>query len=249
MSEQAPIGGSPPMFPEALSEGFHSPYRYRPLNGLTNAVLGVGALKCLAALVVGVALAHQWRLLIQIGGHMFPSHEGMTSAANANDRAVTAARRVFLVSMVVSYVLGGMWIYRAASNVRARGARRLTITPGWAVGWYFVPLAALVRPFEAMVEIWNASLSPERWRVLPVPGLLRVWWGFWISVGLFGYISAAIVRMGTAIPNLILGTQSGIVSAVIDIVTNGLFLTIVWRITRLQKNAPASASQTAAVFG
>jgi hypothetical protein len=249
MSEQAPTGESPLVFQDVNTETTGRKYRFRPLTGLTNTVLAFGLFKCLTALAALIALAHQWQLLAQIGGHMFPSREAMTTAANASDRAVRATSVFFLVALLVTYIASGMWIYRAACNVRAFGARRLTNTPGWAVGWYLVPFASLIKPFNAMVEIWNASRSPDRWRTLPTPDLLRWWWGLWLSLGLFGYVLAATSRMGVAIPTLILTTQAGMLNMAIDIVASAAFLSVVWRIARMQGGAQATVSQTAAVFG
>ena len=52
--------------------------------------------------------------------------------------------------------------------------------PGWAVGWYFVPIAWFWKPYQAMREIWRASVNPSNWRGAPVSPLLRWWWGLWI---------------------------------------------------------------------
>jgi hypothetical protein len=53
-------------------------------------------------------------------------------------------------------------------------------TPGWCVGWYFVPFANLVRPVQVMSEIWRAS-DPESgegaWISSRSTPLLALWWG------------------------------------------------------------------------
>jgi len=61
--------------------------------------------------------------------------------------------------LIATYVVFGMWIYRAAANIVAAMVPGFDYTPGWAVGWYFVPLANLFKPFGAMRQIWNASHS------------------------------------------------------------------------------------------
>ena len=60
---------------------------------------------------------------------------------------------------LITVVFFAMWIYRAAANVVAANVVGFDFTPGWAVGWYFVPFANLVQPFLAMRQIWNASHS------------------------------------------------------------------------------------------
>src|SRR5690242_12224870 len=60
---------------------------------------------------------------------------------------------LFLLTLVATIILVGRWIYRASGNAHTL-ANDLTITPGWAVGWFFIPFANLVRPFESMKETW-----------------------------------------------------------------------------------------------
>jgi hypothetical protein len=55
------------------------------------------------------------------------------------------------------------------------------ITPGWAVGWFFVPLLNLFKPFDGIREAWQVSAGSENWQAVPVPASLRVWWGLWIA--------------------------------------------------------------------
>ena len=56
----------------------------------------------------------------------------------------------------------------------------MRFTPGWAVGWYFVPIAWFWKPYQAMAEIWRASRNPAEWRGEPVSPLLAGWWVLWI---------------------------------------------------------------------
>jgi hypothetical protein len=70
-------------------------------------------------------------------------------------------------------VLFLVWIYRAARNVRALGREGMTITPGWCVGWFFVPVAMLFMPYRAMGEIAATSDAQERGQV---PTFVLGWW-------------------------------------------------------------------------
>ena len=81
---------------------------------------------------------------------------------------------------LVTGILVLVWIHRANHNARQLGAADMRFTPGWAVGWYFVPIAWFWKPYQAMTEIWRASRNPSAWRGEPVPPLLRWWWVLWI---------------------------------------------------------------------
>lgn len=102
-----------------------------------------------------------------------------------------------LVSLIASVILVGCWIYRASANAHAL-SDEMTISPGWAVGWYFVPIMNLVRPFQAMREAWMASHYRGNWHQEPTPSLLGWWWGLWIITNILGNISFRLSLTGGA---------------------------------------------------
>ena len=72
------------------------------------------------------------------------------------------------------------WIHRAHLNVRGLGATDLNISPGWAVGWFFVPIMNLWKPYQAMKELCQASRNPDAWKSEMPPGLITTWWTLWV---------------------------------------------------------------------
>ena len=70
------------------------------------------------------------------------------------------------------------WTYIATANVHAFGAEGLAAGPGMAVVSYFIPVANLVMPFQALRDVWKASVEPRDWEVIATPPLLRWWWFF-----------------------------------------------------------------------
>lgn len=111
------------------------------------------------------------------------------AAADVSDQRQAAIGLLSSAIFVVSGFLILKWVYRANSNARRLGATHLRFTPGWAVGWYFIPLLNLVRPYQAMKEIWRASSNPVNWKTEPVSSLLRWWWFFWIVFSFLGIAS------------------------------------------------------------
>ncbi|HEX8178700.1 MAG TPA: DUF4328 domain-containing protein [Pyrinomonadaceae bacterium] len=94
----------------------------------------------------------------------------------------------FLV-YVTTIIFFLLWLYRAYSNLPALGARGLDGSPGWAVGSFFIPFLNLVRPFQAVREIWRwskpgdsaAGIGGLSFTADTRAPLVAWWWGFWIA--------------------------------------------------------------------
>ena len=95
---------------------------------------------------------------------------------------------VYVCTAIVFFV----WLYRANANARALGADDMMVRPGWAIGWYFVPLANLAMPFVAMRELWKASTRPKDWQAIPSPATIPLWWACWLIAGFTGILSFRI---------------------------------------------------------
>ena len=67
---------------------------------------------------------------------------------------LAVVRVVFAIFLGITFL---KWIYRTNFNLRALSQERMSFTPGWSVGWYFVPIANLFKPYQAMKEIWANS--------------------------------------------------------------------------------------------
>lgn len=107
---------------------------------------------------------------------------------------------LFQFPLYITTVVGFlMWVYRAHSNLQFLQPEQLDFTPGWAVGWWFIPFANLVKPFQAIREIWSES-DPE---VTPggsifsaamhsAPTYMAAWWGFWIGSNILANITSNV---------------------------------------------------------
>lgn len=77
------------------------------------------------------------------------------------------------------------WIYIVNRNAQQWNSA-MTISPGWNVGWFFVPVAALWKPFEGIRETRGVTIDPEAPAWVSVPIWLRLWWGLWIAAAIYG---------------------------------------------------------------
>lgn len=128
-----------------------------------------------------------------------------------------------------------MWIHRMAWNAHAMaGSRHLDCTPGWAVGWYFIPIANLFKPYQAMKEIWQASRQPLRPDQAAVPLLFPLWWTLWLIAGAANQVS---LRMSFKADTVYQMSDAAVASIVCDVLSLALcvvFLGIVARLSHLQ---------------
>ena len=111
--------------------------------------------------------------------------------------AVAIAALASVLAMLTCVFLVARWIYRTNANAHALSSE-MTITPGWAVGWYFIPFANLFKPFQAMKETWLASHYRGNFHGEPTPSILGWWWGLWITHNIVVNISLRLAMQDDA---------------------------------------------------
>ncbi|WP_428306060.1 DUF4328 domain-containing protein [Lacipirellula sp.] len=101
------------------------------------------------------------------------------------DRAFTKFALVGSIKSLVSlvaFIAYLVWLYKSHSRLQGMSVANLRFTPGWAVGYQFIPFWNLIRPYQIMREIWHGSdpdgeplndCSPEEVRS---SWLVRLWW-------------------------------------------------------------------------
>ncbi|HOD66218.1 MAG TPA: DUF4328 domain-containing protein [candidate division Zixibacteria bacterium] len=134
---------------------------------------------------------------------------------------VTFGNALFLIAATVTtVVLFLMWIHRAYRVLEVNKVAGLKATAGWAVGWWFIPIANLVKPFEVTKEIFVRSERPPAggapWGAGPTPApagfvvstaqsresswIVGAWWLTWLAASfatnLSGFLSGAFYGLG-----------------------------------------------------
>jgi hypothetical protein len=137
--------------------------------------------------------------------------------AEANDLRQRMIGVLYLATFIVTGIVFLKWIYRANSNCHGFGARNMKFTPGWSVGYYFIPFVNLYRPYQAMKEIWKVSKNPADWQNEPGSPLLGWWWALWIISNILGQMSFRMSLGANTLSSLKESTIMSIVSALFDI--------------------------------
>jgi len=97
------------------------------------------------------------------------------AASDARMAVVTIFDRLLFLTSGIAFLV---WTYRMHTNATALGGSDyMEFTAGWAVGWYFIPIANLWKPYQALREIAQASHPDyDDWLHAPRPAILPMWW-------------------------------------------------------------------------
>ena len=155
--------------PVSLPDGPYGPYRDN---------------RALARWVVGALLMYTGFVVFWAVIALLYAYSTTAVSSEFVERIVTVVEGASWVTLA-TFVLFGVWIVRSGKNawlfhqLKRRTAARsgaryhevITTTPGWCVGWYFIPIANLWKPYVAMREIVRASTTGQA-----LPGYLLPFW-------------------------------------------------------------------------
>lgn len=104
---------------------------------------------------------------------------------------------IFALAFILTAIAIPVWFYRAHDNLKIL-KKKLNFTSGWAAGWFFVPFANLVYPAKVMKEIHNGTKVAydtvnRKLRLMPMAGIVLLWWTTYIFSGIFTRISNSMV--------------------------------------------------------
>ena len=176
----------------------------------------------------------QYRLVSDFEMGVYVDKASIDAAAESNDNRQKMVGVVQICAALAKIVVFAMWIYRANFNARALGAQDLEFSPGWAVGYFFVPILCLWKPYQAIKEIWRASKAPESWVWVKAGPALPWWWCFAILSFILGNLSGRLALQAKEINEVLTFTAMQIVSEGTGIVAVTLALLVVRQIHEMQ---------------
>jgi len=168
----------------------------------------------------------------------------MEEATRAFSRGnvIGVLQMLLFIGTAVAFLI---WLHRAYKNLPSLGQRHFRFTPGWAVGFYFIPFLNLFRPFQAMRELWHGS-EPGHWEPDEPPDGAEIqgrtvtpplvgWW--WALFCISGVISNFAVRLSLA-DSAASAQTSAVLMVISDLLTIPSALVtilLVGRLTRWQR--------------
>jgi hypothetical protein len=144
-----------------------------------------------------------------------------------------SAAATFIIFFSAAF-LSLKWCYRVQMNAHSM-ASGFSTTPPWAVGWFFVPIMNLFKPFQAVQEAWKAARSPSAWAAVQLPATLGWWWAAWIVSNIVSNLS---FRLSMADGDM--GQAANVVALLSDALTAAsdvLFIQVVTGLSNDQRHA------------
>jgi hypothetical protein len=210
-----------------LGDGYVSPVtRAHAARWLIGAVIAVDML-----LILFLGLQ---RSLLARGPFGFT--QGEWDASNARIGAVAL---LYLLVLTIAGIVFLRWLHLSYRNLRELRTEDMRFTPGWAVGYWFIPILNLWRPKQILDDLWRATdaradESPETWRELPASNLVRAWWVLILVSTLVGLYARSF---GGSIETISRAKQHNtalIVSQLLALATAVFFYALVGVLTRRQ---------------
>ncbi|MFG2624139.1 DUF4328 domain-containing protein [Streptomyces sp. NPDC048473] len=214
---------------------FVAPQQYlRSPDGLAKAVvilLMVVAVTDLLAVAAGLNV----RILLANGlENDFATYDD--AKAGLADNLYGSAGLLQGLTTLATAVVFIIWFRRVRMNAEVFDPSTQPMSPGWAIGAWFVPVANLVLPRRIAGGIWTASAQTNTdgsWRRVPATPM-NLWWGVWVVSLLFGRYTAQQYWKAEDPQEIIDTTGLVMASDAFDIVAVVFAILFVRKLTRMQ---------------
>ncbi|MCC7366118.1 MAG: DUF4328 domain-containing protein [Dehalococcoidia bacterium] len=164
--------------PDAMTPFFMRRPRFTSLRTPAITLYILFGLQALALVLAVVASVDRAQLLGDLAGDRFVAFDDLEASDTLTGTALS-------LTSLGNLAIAGVfiwWTRRAVCNSRALGAADSEFSPGWSVGWWFIPFANFVQPLRAINQAWAAadpSLPPAEsraYRRAPRSWLILAWW-------------------------------------------------------------------------
>jgi hypothetical protein len=158
-----------------------------------------------------------------------------TATAEANDTRHMIVGVAALLGALTCLVLLLVWVYAVHANLPSLKPARLEFSHGWAVGWFFVPIANLVKPYQVVREIWTSSDPSPLLGIAPAgTALLGWWWGLRIASAVAERALSSVSEHQNTIEGLI--TASWLAIILISLLDVPMFLCQIFLVGKVQQS-------------
>ena len=129
--------------------------------------------------LISVSMTNSFLSSIEQGTYLY-SYESMMADADAHEQRDAIIGLIITFLYIACTIIFLRWTYKSSQITHLSGAQGLRFSPGWSVGWYFIPVASFWKPFQAFKQIYQVSIQITDWQNVSIPSSLRWWWGLFI---------------------------------------------------------------------
>lgn len=114
-------------------------------------------------------------------------------------------------------------------------------SPGMTVGYFFIPILNIWKPYAALSNVWVGSDrvvrdDDNRWaKPVGAPRFFVAWWLVWFVSRIVSRFAEGMLEKSSSPEAWISAAHTNIVAIAIELVALGLMLAVVWSITRRQE--------------
>ncbi|WP_052813595.1 DUF4328 domain-containing protein [Shewanella sp. cp20] len=218
-------------------------FKFKDARRLTQWVRYLLYAQILVALIAIGSNYLEYQLLMDYESGAYLSEEQAVADGEANDQRQLGVGLLYLSVFIVSGVMILKWIYRANFNARQLGAEEMRFTPGWSIGYYFIPILCIWKPYQAMNEIWQASHDPDNWSLNDFNSSVSLWWLLWIVSNILGQAVYRFADKAEELQDFINANLVSQLSEVVSILLAFATLKLISHIYRAQTKSFARVEQ------
>ena len=147
----------------------------------------------------------------------------------AMERRVGLWALLYLLVFFVTIIFFLRWTFITKKRAATFTRQKFEISPGWSVGWYFIPVAWLWKPYQAIKETFHASAPAELTKnhSFATPAILPIWWALWLVSSVMGNISAMFGMRPQTIGDVIFATKMTLFAHVLGILVTVAAIAVV----------------------
>ena len=215
------------------------PRRFRDIRGRRAFAAAMLSVNLVIAVLLGAMAAWQYTLAAEVAAFNADPDAPLSGAMMGwmlGIFFITLGHLVVYLTTVVAFL---MWIHRACANAWALGGP-VRCSPGWAVGWWFIPFANLFMPARCVLEIARASEPPDEEGEslgLPPPSralLVGTWWAAWLGMNALSLVASTGFGNATTAPEVRTAATFGMLSYGVALLAGALAIGIVTGVSRRQ---------------
>lgn len=190
-------------------------------------------------LIVGSLLAAAISLwTINLGSRCLAGAACTLAEAQALEMSELVLGIVQFVVLLATSIMFLVWLHGAYKYTSTFASTPLQYTPGWAVGWWFVPILWLWKPYQVMRELWVVSMpSADSTNPAQPPksaGVLVWWWVAYLTMNVVSIIETRYYNAASTVNAIINASWISIGSIGVTIVAALLAIYVVRTIDRFQ---------------